>query len=90
VARSRARDEVAELKWVETPIVSAELQGFRQTVTSQYRNDSGLRGCDGIYYNASGLRGRNGTYYNATYQPLLTTTSHGSWMKPVISTTKRS
>ena len=89
VARSRARDEVAELKWVETPIVSAELQGFRQTVTSQYRNDSGLRGCDGIYYNASGLRGRNGTYYNATYQPLLTTTSHGSWMKPVISTTKR-
>lgn len=81
VARSRARDEVAELKWVETPIVSTELQGFRQNITSQYRNDTGVHGYHGTNH--------HGTHYNATYQPLLTTNNHGTWMKPVVSISKK-
>ena len=77
LAGSRARREVRELSWGETPILSRKLEGFRQTVSSRH-----------VDY--SGPQSRTGTVYSASYQPLTTTVNNGSWMKPVVVTRKGS
>ena len=74
VAATDARKDVRELEWVETPIVSREVEGFRETVTrheeryDEQRNEFG------------------GVTYRASYEPLTKDTQHGSWMKPVVVT----
>ena len=69
VAATDARKDVRELQWVETPIVSREVEGFRRNVTRSERTDE---------------LNHTEVYYTASHRPLVKDTFHGSWMKPVV------
>ena len=69
MAAADARKDVRELQWVETPIVSRELNGFRQSVSRHQTDDE---------------HGVSEVYYRASYEPLTKDTRHGTWMKPVV------
>jgi hypothetical protein len=64
-----SQQTVREIDWVEVPIVSREVEGFRQTVTSHEIDDAD---------------GYSETVYRASNQPIISDTNHGSWLKPVV------
>ena len=69
VAATDARKDMRELQWVETPIVSREVEGFTRNVTKNERSDE---------------LNQTEVYYTASHRPLVKDTIHGSWMRPVV------